>query len=199
MPSGTNSIQIIPVKLGLIRPTKRPLRIHSRNQRRNIARLFRLAGGQPIPLIVTPDFEIIDGHALYDHLIESGVDEALVTILHTPDQSDVRALRLLINRIVEDTKWDKPNLKLEFLELGDIGFDLELTGFRPAEIDDILKLDIPANTFGEDLDHLSPLEESVVAALGDIFQLGDNRIACGDPRDRELVKCVCNGARADIG
>jgi DNA modification methylase len=198
MPLRSNAIETATVKLSQIRPSKRRLREHSRQQRRNIARLCKMAGGQFIRLVVTPDFEIIDGHALYDYLLESGAEEALVTILHAPDPTDVRALRLAVNRVVEDARWNNPNLKLEFLDLQSIGYDLDRTLFNPAEIEDILKLDIAANTFGENPEHLPPLEERTVADPGDIYSLGDHRLGCGDARDKDFVESVCQSARADV-
>lgn len=195
-----NSIHTQYVRMELLRPNEKPLRIHNRAQRRKIAKLFQLAGGQPVPIITNSAFQIIDGHGIYHHLEETGATEALVTVLHSPTETEARALRILLNRIVEDTRWNAPNLQSEFLDLVQEGYDLLDTGFEPAEIDRILTLDIPADLLGEDhLDVVPPLQEHAIARPGDIFQLGDTgRCGCGDARDKSFVDRVCNGAVADV-
>jgi hypothetical protein len=199
MPSSTNSIETTYVKFDLLRPNARPLRQHSRSQRHKLARAFRLAGGQPIPIITTADFKIIDGHAIYEHLKAGGATEALVTILHSATETDARALRLILNRMVEDTRWNLPHLKLEFLELIELGYDLDATGFDSPEIDSLLKLDLPTGALGEDIDQSEPLQAHPVARLGDIFQMGEHRLGCGDARDAAFIRTVCEGVRADVG
>lgn len=157
-----------------------------------------MAGGQPIPIITTADFKIVDGHAIYEHLKDSGATEALVTVLHSTTETDARALRLILNHMVEDTRWNAPALKLEILELIELGYDLDSTGFDPTEIDKLLRLDFPTGTLIEDIDHLEPLQDLPIAKRGDIFQLGDNRFGCGDARDRSFVRQLCKGERADV-
>ena len=42
------------------------------------------------------------------------------------------------------------------------------------------------------------MQEDAVAKLGDIFQLGQNRLGCGDARDQDFVSNVLNGVVADV-
>ncbi|NCB75364.1 MAG: hypothetical protein EOM51_11600 [Clostridia bacterium] len=61
----------------------------------------------------------------------------------TPQQ--VKAFRLSVNKMAELAGWDDDLLRLELRELGDMGFNLELTGFgldevaalNDAELDDM--------------------------------------------------------------
>ena len=50
----------------------------------------------------------------------------------TPQQ--VKAYRIADNRSAQETTWDFGLLPLELTELGDLDYDLGLTGFDPAEI-----------------------------------------------------------------
>ena len=52
----------------------------------------------------------------------------------------MKAFRLMVNRSVTWAEWDEELLALELQELNAADFDLDLTGFNPKEIDDLLAL-----------------------------------------------------------
>jgi ParB-like chromosome segregation protein Spo0J len=88
--------------------------------------------------------------------------------------AELRALRLALNRITEDSAWDREGLALEFSEIVQLApqLDLEVSGFEMAEID--LLLD------GRGLDHedeLPPIDarSAPVTRLGDLWVLGEHR------------------------
>lgn len=49
-----------------------------------------------------------------------------------------RAYILADNRLALDSGWDDDLLSVELMELSDLGFDLDLTGFDTAEVEDLL-------------------------------------------------------------
>lgn len=84
-------------------------------------------------------------------------------------------------------------LKLELGELSalDVEFDLTLTGFSTGEIDVLLS-------------DVEPDDEVIPAApseprtrLGDVWQLGDHRIGCGDARDESFLRAVVGDVEID--
>jgi DNA modification methylase len=88
----------------------------------------------------------------------------------------VKAYRLMDNRSHEETDWDLDLLGPELEELHDLGFDLELTGFDPCEIDDFLSdpdVDDRANV-------APPVPDHPVTKPADIWLCGKHRILCGD-------------------
>ena len=199
MSTDRNSVRYEWVTINELRPNKIQLRRHNRHQRRKIATLLKLAGGQIIPLITTPDYEIIDGHALYEQLKEDGAQQVYVAILLNQTPADLRALRLAINRLPEDSRWDKAQLKIEFSELIELSYDTEATGFDPPEIDALLELDIPTTNTFEDADRIPSLQERAVSRPGDIFDLGGrHRLGCGDARDQSFMGRVRDGLVADV-
>jgi hypothetical protein len=59
-----------------------------------------------------------------------------VPVLLADDMTDVqiKAFRLSVNKMAELAGWDNDLLRVELSELGELGFDLELTGFSMDEI-----------------------------------------------------------------
>ena len=102
-------------------------------------------------------------------------------------------MRLAVNRLSEKAQWDLDELKIEFEELILTDAPIEMSGFDPAEIDQIIIGDGV-----EALEH-GPLEPEPSATptsrLGDVFQLGPHWIVCGDATDRESVRRVMARAR----
>jgi DNA modification methylase len=102
-----------------------------------------------------------------------------------------RVLRLAVNRLAEKGEWDLDALKIEFDELIVTDAPIEITGFSPAEIDQIV--------IGDGADGLEPgpVEPGPAAArvtrLGDMFQLGPHRVICGNATDPETLRLLMDG------
>ena len=111
-----------------------------------------------------------------------------------PHRFHARALRLADNKIALGAGWDVEILKLELadLSLPDIDIDLGLTGFSSGEIDVILKdSDDPD-------DEVIPAVPEVPRTLpGDIWQLGEHRIGCGDGREIAFLHAVIGEGAID--
>lgn len=169
-----------------LKPHKRSLRTHNRSQVRKAASLLRRYG-QVLPIIVDQDGVIIDGHLVWTVMKELSHDEIAVVVALNRDPTEIKALRLALNRLPDDTEWDRSNLKLEFQELLDIDFSLELTGFDDVEIDILLAID-PENDSPEDnpLECVSP-DDATVSQIGDLWLLGNHRLLCGSVLDGDDV------------
>src|SRR5260370_41135492 len=77
---------------------------------------------------------LIDGHAVFDALVELGYDEIAVVRLDNRSESEIRALRLALNRVAQDTVRDDAKRRGEFEYLVNVGFELDLTGFEAVGI-----------------------------------------------------------------
>lgn len=190
-----NDMEIERVPIAQLKPYPKTLRIHNRKKRRKLASLLRRFG-QAVPVLIDEAYQIIDGHAVVDALKELGSEDVAVIIVRNRTPAEIRALRLALNRIVVEAKWDQGNLGTKFCELLELGFDLELTGFDAIEID--MTLDIEQSTAGivegalaEDVE---PMGEAAVVARGDVWRLGDHVLACADSQDAEFL-CRLMGER----
>lgn len=185
-----NALEIVYLSATAIKPSPHAARQHSGAQRRKLKAILRQFGQVvPLPLDAATG-TLIDGHAVFDALVELGHDEIAVVQLENRSEPEVRALRLALNRVAQDAVWDNAKLRGEFEYLITVGFDLDLSGFEAVEIDMVLSIDTPtANTVEEEmLDDIEPMAGPAVARLGDVFDLGGHKLGCGDARDATFIR-----------
>lgn len=194
-----NSLDSNYLPIGAVAPSPHAARTHSKAQRRKLKALIEKFG-QVAPIIVDHANVIVDGHAVYDALRELGFDEVAVVVVQNRSDAEIRALRLALNRIGEEAKWDNAKLKQEFEDLLQLGFDLDLTGFDTVEIDMTLALDVPvANTVEEvAAADVEPAQGPTVTQPGDIWCLGRHVIGCGDARDADHLRRLMAGYQAAV-
>lgn len=144
--------------------------------------------------------KIVDGHAVHAALQELGYDEVQVVVVHNRTDAEIRALRLALNRLGEDSKWDAAKLKGEFDALMSLGFDLELTCFDAVEIDMALSIDAPAGDAVEEVGaaDIEPQAGPAVSKLVDIWCLDRHIIGCGDARDGDHLRYLMPDGRAAV-
>ena len=123
-------------------PFNRNARTHSDEQVAQIAASIREFGWTN-PIIVGAGNMILAGHgrrlaAL--HLRVKRVPVLDVTHL-TPEQQ--RLYVIADNKLTLNGGWDLEVLKLEVLELGALGVDLEITGFSDDELKDLIDPELP--------------------------------------------------------
>jgi len=108
-----NSLEVIYLPATAIKPSPHAARRHSRAQRRKLKAIIRHFG-QVVPLVWDGATEtLVDGHAVFDALVELGYDEIAVVRLENHSEAEVRALRLALNRAAQDTVWDDAKLRGE--------------------------------------------------------------------------------------
>jgi DNA modification methylase len=107
--------------------------------------------------------------------------------LHGLSEAQKRALLIADNKIAENAGWDRQRLALELPELAELlveeGLDISITGFEPAEIDQLVT-DFEENT-ADPADSISTdwLSFAPVSQPGDLWQLGGHLLLCGDARE----------------
>lgn len=69
-------------------------------------------------------------------------------------------------------------MKLELETLDDLDFDLDLLGFDPSEIDDLLFAEDEAEEPKEE--PIPEMPEEAISKPGDIWICGNHRVLCGD-------------------
>src|SRR5438874_8843655 len=174
-------------------PTEK-LVFYVRNPRKNDSAVDRMCGsirefGFKVPVLARSDGEVVDGHLRLKAARKLGITEIPVMLCDEWTPAQVKAFRLMVNRSVTWADWDEDLLALELQEIQEADFDLSLTGFNPGEIDALLALDDE-----EKANAAPPLPESPVSQLGDLWQLGQHRVVCGDATSPEAVALLL-GAR----
>lgn len=175
-------------------PDPRNARTHSKKQIAQIAASID-AFGFTNPILADPEGNIIAGHGRLRAARDMGLNEVPVIELAGLTEPQKKALRLADNKIALNAGWDTEILKLELadLSLPEIDIDLGLTGFSAGEIDVILE---PEDD--PDVEAIPPVPTDLRVESGDIWQLGEHRIGCGDGRDIDFVqRVVGEGSKID--
>ena len=134
---------------------------------------------------------VIGGHFRLKVAKDLGFKEVPVVYLDIPDEAKERELNLRLNKNQGD--WDY-ELLAEFDEslLSDVGFDSE-------ELDSIFDIDVDEpDTF--DLEkELKKLDiTKITVKKGDVYQLGESRLMCGDSTIAKDFDKLMNGEQADM-
>lgn len=91
-------------------------------------------------------------------------------------------------------EFDNAKLAPWLLELDSFNLDLDLVGFSKEEFEDVCA---PFRTMpSEGEDHIPPIPKKTKIKLGDLFQLGEHRVLCGDSTDEKQIKILMNGKKA---
>ena len=81
----------------------------------------------------------------------------------------------------------------------DIEFDVSVTGFSIAEVDQLVEGLAPEEAGDPADDRLpDPSEVTARCRLGDIWRLGPHRLACGDSLDPRVVAALMDGEKAEM-
>jgi len=150
-------------------------RTHSDAQVAQIAASIREFGWTN-PILIDGENTIIAGHGRLLAARKLGMDEVPAIILDHLSKAQQRALVIADNKLALNAGWDENLLKLELQELGDLNFDLLLTGFSIGEMAAMFdQPDFAPGTEDEQgkLDELSP-KMVQCPHCGDEFDLRQN-------------------------
>jgi DNA modification methylase len=171
-----------------LRPYPGNARTHSPKQIRQIARSIERFGFNN-PVLVDDDDQIIAGHGRVEAAKLLNMKTVPTVRLSHLTDDEKRAYILADNRLAEKAGWDNDLLAIELQGLVDIGFDVLLTGFEPAEVDIIIE---GIGDESEQPENSVPEEASgpPVSRLGDVWTLGKHTLVCGDSTNAATYKLL---------
>lgn len=165
-------------------PYARNSRTHSEEQIVQIAASIR-EWGWTNPVLIDEEGGIIAGHGRVLAGRKLGIDRVPCITLVGLTEAQKRAYVIADNRLALNAGWDMDMLKVEFAELEAMDFSLALTGFG---LDEIASLLAPSGTEGlTDPDEVGEAPVEPVSQRGDVWQLGNHRIMCGDSTSADDV------------
>jgi len=144
--------------------------------------------GFKVPIVIDKDNVIVAGHTRYKAAKKLGMTEIPCIIADDLTDEQIKAFRLADNKVAEKAEWDFDLLNTELDDIIDL--DMELFGFEDALQDD-------AEEAVEDEFEVE-LPPEPKSKLGDIYQLGNNRLMCGDSTVLEDVEKLMGGEQADM-
>jgi DNA modification methylase len=188
-------MEIIQRKVNDLIPYINNSRTHSEEQVNQIVASINEFGFTN-PLLIDEKDNIIAGHGRLLASKKLKMEEVPCIVLSGLTEAQKKAYIIADNKMALNAGWDEELLKIELENLKELDFDLELTGFNVDELDDIFKVEEEQEIIEDDFD-IEPPEEPK-AKLGDIYQLGNHRLMCGDSTNEEDVAKLMNGFKADM-
>lgn len=138
---------------------------------------------------------VVSGHQRLKVLMDMGMTEVDCVVVEM-DEDKEKALNIALNKISGD--WDKDKLALLIADLQGADFDVSLTGFEPAEIDDLFKDTLKDGVKDDDFDVGAELEKPTMTKPGDIWMLGRHRLICGDSTKAETYDLLMGSTKANL-
>lgn len=171
-----------------IKPYDKNAKIHTEEQIEQIKKSIKEFGMND-PIGIWKDNIIIEGHGRLMACKELGFNEVPVIRLDNLTDDQRKAYTLIHNQTTMNTGFD---LDILNEELASIELDMSDFGFDEIELDDIEE----ETEITED--EVPDVPEEPKAKLGDIYQLGNHRLMCGDSTSEEDVAKLMNGVKADM-
>lgn len=179
------------VKLSAIKPN--PLN-NNRHTPEQIDALAKIIGfqGQRLPITISNlSGLIVKGHATLKAIKKLGWKEALVDYQDFTDEAQEYAHMTADNEIARWSIFDMKAFDISSKKLFGKGFDFDILGIqgmankkeedKKAEIEDVI-----------------PEKVKAIAKLGQIYQLGNHRLMCGDSTSADAVEKLMNGEKAEM-
>lgn len=148
------------------------------------------------PIIVNFDMTVIGGHQRLTVLKDLGYTEVQCVVVHIEDEAKVKALNIALNKITG--AWNEQLLADLIVDLQSQDFNTDLTGFEPAEIDQLFSKVHNKEIKEDDFDVDEELKKPTMSKTGDLWLLGRHRLVCGDSLLPETFTTLMDGKRANL-
>lgn len=179
-------MKIVNLKVADLKPYEKNNKKHPKEQVEDIAVSIQSFGFKQ-PIVVDKENVIVIGHGRYEASKLLGLEEVPCVIADDLTDEQIRKLRIADNK-TNESDWDIENLMFELKDLSfdEFNFDFDLPEEKKEAEED-------------DYDFDKAIEEiEFKSKLGDIYQLGNHRLMCGDSTKEEDVDKLVDGADIDL-
>ncbi len=182
-------------------PYVRNPRTHSEEQVSQIAASI-VEFGFLNPILIDTNAGIIAGHGRLQAAKKLALPVVPVVILDHLTKTQKRAYVIADNKLALNAGWDEEALAAEMHALNSERFELALTGFDDAELEQLMAPldDVETGNGAQD-----EAEETVasepkkrVSRPGDLWQIGKHRLLCGDSTDAAAIAQLMDGEQAAL-
>ena len=141
------------------------------------------------PLVIDKNNVVVAGHTRLKAAKKLGLQKVPCLMADDLTDQQIKAYRLADNKVGELATWDIDKLEIELeeiqeLDMVDFGFESLAESIEDIEI---IEDEVPE----------PPAEPK--AKLGDVYQLGEHRLICGDSTDPETIEKLMGGGRRGHG
>jgi len=136
------------------------------------------------PIVVNSDWVVLGGNMRLKACKEAGLK--MIPVIHAEDLTEEQQREFIIKDNVGFGEWDWQSLQADW--------DLEKLDEWGMDIPDFAEKELEAK---ED-DYEMPDEVQTDIVLGDIFEIGEHRLLCGDSTDSDQVAKLMNGHKCNL-
>jgi len=188
-------MQITQISLEELIPYVNNFRTHSDEQVAQIAASIKEFGWTN-PILVDGQKGIIAGHGRLLAARKLKMTHVPVIELEHLTQTQKKALIIADNKLAMNAGWDNELLTIELNDLMADGFALDILGFDVNELAALMQPEIIEGLTDEDA--VPEIPEDPITKLGDIYQLGNHRLMCGDSTSINAVETLLEKQKADL-
>lgn len=176
-----------------LKPYPRNRNAHTKDQIERLAKLLKYQGIRAPIVLSSLSKCIVKGHGTRLAIMENKWDKCPVVIQKFDDEDQEYAFVQSDNAIAEWASLDLSLINADLEHIGSEKFDLDMLGIKDFELE-------PADKYADkDADAVPETKQNELGVrLGDIYQLGEHRLMCGDSTDLEAVKTLMDGKKADL-
>jgi DNA modification methylase len=178
-------------------PYARNARTHSEEQVAQIAASI-VEFGFTNPILAGSDGVIVAGHGRLAAAQKLGLDTVPVVVLDHLTPTQRRALIIADNRIAENAGWDDAMLRIELQSLQEDGFNLDITGFDADALAEIMAGEETTVDGQTDDDAVPDVSATPISRPGDVWEMGNHRLVCGDATDPKSYDLLMADAQANM-
>jgi DNA modification methylase len=167
-------------------------RTHSDEQVNQVAASIKEFGFTS-PILIDEQGGLIAGHGRVMAATKLKIEEVPCITLTGLTEAQKKAYIIADNQLPLNAGWDLDKLKLEVETLKELDFDIDVLGFDDDFLDGLLDVQMEEGLTDED--EVPEAPETPVSVLGDIWELGNHRLMCGDSRSIDAVEKLMDGKK----
>jgi DNA modification methylase len=189
MPLDTFKVPVLWVDINKITPNPKNRNLHSPEQIKRLVKLLESHGWRHPLVVSNRSKKLVAGHGRLLAAKEMKMDIAPVHYQDFDSEEEEFQFGIADNAIASWAELDLSGIHTDLPDLEP--FDIDLLGIKDFEFE-------PPIEGKCDEDEVPETPKETTVRLGDLYQLGEHRVMCGDSTDKAQVERLMNGEKADM-
>lgn len=183
------NISIVPVTS--LKPKQNNRNFHPDDQIQRLAELFKYQGFRNPLIVSNQSGEIVCGNGRYLAALRAGLKELPVIYQDFESAEQEYAYHVSDNAVSLWAELDLSGINTDLQDLGP-DFNIDMLGIKDFTLEPLDRYD------NVDADAAPDVPVEPKSKLGDLYELGNHRLLCGDSTDKATVEKLMNGEKFDL-